>query len=51
MRLIGLSDSTMRRPLEMHLQSLTAHLVFGAATEITRRSLQTHFERAAPTPA
>jgi hypothetical protein len=37
---LGLSRSTARRPLEMHLQSLMAHLVFGAVTEVTRRSLQ-----------
>lgn len=47
MPLLGLSDSTMRRPLEMHLQSLMAHLVFGAATEVTRRSLQAYFDSAA----
>jgi hypothetical protein len=47
MPLLGLSRSTARRPLEMHLQSLAAHLVFGAATELTRRSLQAHFERPA----
>ena len=29
MPLLGLSDSTARRPLEMHLQSLVAHLVYG----------------------
>jgi hypothetical protein len=40
MPLLGLSQSTARRPLEMHLQSLVAHLVFGTVTEITRRSLQ-----------
>ena len=41
MPLLGLSASTARRPLEMHLQSLFAHLVFGTATERARRSLQT----------
>jgi Protein of unknown function (DUF1440) len=46
MPLLGLSDSTTRRPLEMHLQSLVAHLVFGAATEMTRRSAQAHFDGA-----
>ena len=40
MPLLGLSHPTTRRPLEMHLQSLVAHLVFGTATEMTRRSLQ-----------
>jgi hypothetical protein len=39
MPLLGLSDSTARRPYEMHVQSLAAHLVFGAATELARRSL------------
>jgi Protein of unknown function (DUF1440) len=42
MPLLGLSDSTTRRPLEMHLQSLVAHLVYGAVTEVTRRSVQAH---------
>ena len=37
MPLLGLSDSTARRPIEMHLQSLAAHLVYGVATEMTRR--------------
>ena len=37
MPLLGLSDSTTRRPFEMHLQSLVAHLVYGTATEMTRR--------------
>jgi hypothetical protein len=44
MPLLGLSQSTARRPLEMHAQAFVAHLVFGAATEVTRRSLQAHFE-------
>jgi uncharacterized membrane protein YagU involved in acid resistance len=51
MPLLGLSHSTARRPLEMHLQSLMAHFVFGAATEMTRRSLQAHFDAAAPDAA
>jgi hypothetical protein len=42
---LGLSDSTARRPLEMHLQSLVAHLVYGTATEMTRRSLRAQFDR------
>ena len=45
MPLFGLSQPTTRRPLEMHAQAFFAHLVFGAATEMTRRSLQLHFER------
>jgi len=44
MPLLGLSQSTARRPLEMHLQSLAAHLVFGAATELTRRTFQAHLD-------
>jgi hypothetical protein len=40
MPLLGLSGSTIKRPVEMHLQSLVAHLVFGTTTELTRRSLQ-----------
>jgi hypothetical protein len=44
MPLLGLSHSTTRRPVEMHLQSFVAHLVFGAATEVTRRSLHAHVE-------
>jgi hypothetical protein len=40
MPLLGLSQSTAQRPIEMHLQSLIAHLVFGTVTELTRRSLQ-----------
>jgi hypothetical protein len=40
MPLLGLSDSTTRRPLEMHLQSFAAHLVYGTVTEVTRCSMQ-----------
>jgi uncharacterized membrane protein YagU involved in acid resistance len=40
MPLLGLSDSPARRPLEMHLQSLVAHLVYGTAAEMTRRSVR-----------
>jgi uncharacterized membrane protein YagU involved in acid resistance len=39
MPLLGLSQSMTRRLLEMHLQSFAAHLVFGTATELARRSL------------
>jgi hypothetical protein len=48
MPLLGLSDSTARRPVEMHLQSLAAHLVYGTATEVTRRSLRAQFDGATP---
>jgi Protein of unknown function (DUF1440) len=37
MPLLRLSGPTNRRPLEMHLQAFTAHLVYGAATELVRR--------------
>jgi hypothetical protein len=46
MPLLGLSDSTARRPLEMHLQSLVAHLVYGTAAEWTRRSVRAHLDGA-----
>ena len=37
MPLLGLSGPTTRRPLEIHLQSLAAHLVYGVVTEHVRR--------------
>ena len=39
MPLIGLSRSTLQRPLEMHVQSLAAHLVYGTTTERVRQAL------------
>jgi uncharacterized membrane protein YagU involved in acid resistance len=45
MPLLGLSDSTARRPLEMHLQSLVTHLV-RTATEMTRRLVRAPFDGA-----
>lgn len=39
MPLIGWSEPK-RFPLESHLQSFTAHLVFGVATEMTRRAVR-----------
>jgi uncharacterized membrane protein YagU involved in acid resistance len=38
MPLLGLSRSTLERPLEMHCQSLAAHLVYGVVTERVRRA-------------
>lgn len=38
MPLLGLSQSTLRRPAEKRLQSIAAHLVFGMTTEVTRKS-------------
>ena len=46
MPLFGLSNSTVRRPIEMRLQSFIAHLVYGTATELTRRSMRAQFEGA-----
>ena len=40
MPLLGLSDSTLRRPLEKHLHSIAAHIVFGMATEQARSTIQ-----------
>ncbi len=40
MPLLGLSDTPDARPMEMHGQSLAAHLVFGAATELARRTVR-----------
>lgn len=37
---LGLSDSTVDRPFEMHMQSLAAHLVFGITTEMARQSIR-----------
>jgi hypothetical protein len=48
MPILGLSDSTVERPLEIHLQSLFAHLVYGTATEMTRRSVQSLLDNAKP---
>lgn len=46
MPLLGLSDSTARRPLEIHLHSFVAHLVYGTATEATRRAVRAQFDGA-----
>jgi len=48
MPVLGLSDPTTRRPLEMHLQSLVAHLVYGTATEMTRRLVQAQLDGTTP---
>ena len=40
MPLFGLSEPTTKRPLEMHLQSFAAHMVYGAVTELVRRPLR-----------
>ena len=38
--LLGLSETPDARPLEMHGQSLAAHLAFGATTELARRAVR-----------
>ena len=48
MPVLGLSEPTTRRPLEMHLQSLTAHLVYGSMAEAVRRFVHSHLERVVP---
>jgi hypothetical protein len=40
MPVLGLSQPTTRRPLEMHLQSFAAHLVYGVITEVIRRPVR-----------
>jgi hypothetical protein len=39
MPLLGLSRSTLERPLEMHAQSLAAHCVYGIVTERVRQQI------------
>jgi uncharacterized protein DUF1440 len=48
MPLLGLSESTHRRPLEMQVQSFVAHLVFGTVTEMTTTFVATHFHGGQP---
>jgi hypothetical protein len=38
--MLGLSRSDVSYPVESHLQSWTAHVVYGVTTEISRRSLR-----------
>lgn len=45
MPMMRLSRSTVQRPLEMHLQSFAAHLVYGVTTEHVRRLACSRFER------
>lgn len=51
MPLLGLSEWPVRRGLEMQLQSLTAHLVYGTVTEGTRRLLRGEYDGGLPRPA
>jgi hypothetical protein len=48
MPLLSLSEPTTRRPAEMHLQSFASHVVFGTATEMTRRIVMTSSSRPQP---
>ena len=48
MPLLKLSAPTTRRPVEMHLQSFASHVVFGTATEMTRRIVMTSRSRPQP---
>jgi Protein of unknown function (DUF1440) len=40
MPMLGLSGATTRRPLEMHLQSLAAHVVYGVVAERVRSGIR-----------
>jgi hypothetical protein len=44
MPLLGLSRSTLQRPLEMHCQSFVAHLVWGVVTDRVGRATRRLFE-------
>jgi 3-oxoacyl-ACP reductase-like protein len=46
MPLLGLSQPTTRRPLEMHLQSVAAHLVYGLTTEAVRQPVHARLDHA-----
>jgi putative membrane protein len=37
---LGLSNSTLERPSELHMQSFASHVVFGVTTEMVRRTLR-----------
>ncbi len=45
MPVLRLSRPTVERPVEMHMQALAAHLVYGVVTELTRRPLQAYLDR------
>jgi Protein of unknown function (DUF1440) len=48
MPLLGLSDSTLRRPLEKRLQSIAAHIVFGITAELMRGMVQRQLDPSLP---
>ena len=37
---LGLSESTLHRPGELHTQSFASHVVFGVTTEVVRRTVR-----------
>jgi putative membrane protein len=45
MPLLGLSRPTTRRSVEMHLQSLAAHLVYGCIAAMTQRAVSAQFDQ------
>jgi hypothetical protein len=51
MPLLGLSQPTTRRPLEMHLQSLAAHLVYGVTAELARHAALSQLDQSSSTLA
>jgi putative membrane protein len=51
MPVLGLSEPTTRRPLEMHLQSFAAHIVYGLITEIGRRAMSSTLDERVITAA
>jgi putative membrane protein len=51
MPLLGLSDSTLRRPPEKHAQSAMSHIVFGVATELTRHAVEQLSEPSSDAPS
>jgi putative membrane protein len=40
MPVLGLSNSTLERPRELHMQSFASHVVFGVTTEMVRRTVR-----------
>jgi putative membrane protein len=51
MPVLGLSEPTTRRPVELHLQSFTAHIVYGVVAEFVRSGLRDSLQRPGKTPS
>src|SRR5437868_42862 len=49
--LTGLSDEAAKYPLRDHFDALTAHLLFGSATELTRKSIRNALNFAGDRPS